>query len=252
MMKGTTTRVVPHEVILKLYYNRSPGEPSEPYRDISAGIFEYMKGDNSKIIEHGDGRGPVLGIKDLKGYRKISIQNISAVTLWSQACIDVDYYTLDWEYLKFNPKDKGPPPIERDVLYTGTFDLIFGPGVIGECLVDSLQGENDVVHVFLVGTFSRFGRKRPDVGGCARYSNTEFWPYNFDAFFLRSHLSRSGNTVAHELGHILSREPDINNPKWILFPQKPCGESNSVNRYRRFTKRTIDRTGSNTTLLKNY
>ncbi|MDZ7290072.1 MAG: Ig-like domain-containing protein [candidate division KSB1 bacterium] len=212
------------------------GEPSEPYRDISAGISLFLRGNNPLLlILGGDGRGGV--VTDAYVQAQIKRANIA----WGQACIQI--VQVGATIFVDAPKDaKG-----KDILSNGEFNR---PDEILIVHNTYRPGRKDILDVFFAAPIRN---DRDPIGHTAGMAISDklldFIEFPFTV--IAPNVEPQWRTLAHEIGHILSLLPDTVNPKPIFFPQLVTSKDITVTQFRRITKATADACHSQgTSLLK--
>lgn len=198
------------------------GEPSESYIDINSGATAFRRGNHPSTK---NGRGGVVTNAYVQD--QIARANIA----WEQACIQV--VQIGATMFVDAPKDSDGKDILTD---EGELNLESDVAIVYNTYAASMTV--DVLDAFFTGPIGS-NRRRAGRAYPAFYSPFNHGEHSF--VFVRSNIPIQFRTLAHEIGHILSNQPDIpNNNQWIFFPQTPTSPDHQVNTSRRITLATAD------------
>lgn len=210
-----------------------PGEPSEPYMDLSHDPSgRWVRGDDP--MPPRDGRGPVATREHLDN--EIRKANLA----WAPACVEV-------ELLSVVESDSPPGTMEYGIFKMG------GPEDDSESILRNYYSERIDI-LFLVVTGPNLALYTDTVGGVDLYASLGGFAavpisgltYGQSVVFLASGQPIWRRTLAHELGHALTNGLDVVAPDWVFFPNFVGPENDDVvERYRRFSDAT-----RNTALLR--
>jgi hypothetical protein len=221
-----------------------PGEPSERYLDISAGFKgRYRRGNDRTIIKHGDGRSAVT--KD----DFVNMQIIRANISWAQAGIRIVNNDSPI-FLSENPCDPGG----RDIFIKGTLNPREGVNILFTQYKNKIISNVNIAYVFFTPPLLSDNEQ-------IIYNGVAYHPgmRGYDDVYSHCYVSGLANityrTLAHELGHLLTRMSDkgYSNPS-LFFPREKLTENQMkdivVENNRRIPRIVVDNAINNDDLIK--